>query len=609
LFLGAPGLASAQAGTGTVRVALAGSDVPGCGAAPSPCASLQYAIEQFPLPGTGTVLVAAGTYTSSQPGRVARITRRDITVQGGFDQAFAAADPIANSVTIDGENARRGFLVDCPVGVADPCRFALSGVTITRGAAPPDPGLLDAFGGAIDAYLATIELTDVAIVANQARGLAAASGVPGNGSGGGLSFRSTDATLTRVRVEGNAAVGGDGSGTAVRGGLAVGGGIFSYESTVSMTDVIALDNSAVAGDAPAGSGFTTGAQRADGLGGFWALIYGSASVENLRAERSRAEGGLVSAAGGLGLGGAIFFQFVTSASIERALLHDNEALGGFGDTNLGGGGAIFAEDAVVSLDRAEIVGNRAHGAGANGFGGTGGGGGVYMNSVTAQDTSLAATNTVIGRNAVLAGAGSPAGYAFGGGAFLQCPQSSCQSEAATENSALLVHVTLADNSVSGGSFNQGSALYAQKFSSITSQFGIISGHLTPPAPGFYAGEAVLALGATSFERTLWHDNTTPVTTALGGTFADVNPSGGSPDFLDPAATPPIYRVGATSAARDRALGSATPIDLDGEPRPDSESAISDLGADEFTVPEPEGCALAALVALGLLRRSRTNVSR
>lgn len=598
------GRASSQAGTGVVRVAPTGSDSPGCGSVASPCASLQYAVDQFPIPGAGTILVAAGTYSSSDPNRIVRITRRDITMQGGFTAAFTSADPVANRVVVDGGLARRGFLVDCPIGSADSCRLALSGVTITRGSAPPDPGLRDAFGGALDAYRATIELTDVIVVDNEARGIGASNGVPGSGSGGGLSFRSSTASLTRVAIEDNRAVGGDGTATAFRGGLAVGGGIFSYESTIALRDVVARRNSAIAGDAPASSGFTEGAQRSDGLGGFWALIFGSATVESLEATENSAKGGVVNAAGGLGLGGAIFFQFVTSASIQRSFLYDNVALGGAGNSNLGGGGGLFAEDAVVTIEASEIVSNRAEGAIASAFGGTGGGGGIYMNSVAAQNTSLNVTNGIIGGNAAVAGGGSPAGYAFGGGVFLQCPQSSCSSAPAMHNSASLLHATLAANSVTGGSYNQGSALYSSRFTEIDSSFGIISGHTTVAAPGFYAGEAVLALGETRFTGTLWHDNTTKSFTALGGTFSDVAPLAGPPEFVSPNGSPPDFRIQETSAARDAAIGSTLSTDVDGEARPAPANGIADVGADEYVVPEPMGGAAMALLGLAALGRRR-----
>ena len=604
--------AHAQAGTGTIRVATTGADVAGCGSIATPCASLQFAVDQFPLPGAGTILVAGGTYTSTDPNRIVRVTQRQITMQGGYAADFASSDPSAYPVTIDGGNARKGFLVDCPMSPAAPCVLTLSGVTITHCSAPPDTGLLDAYGGALDAYLATIALTDVNVVANKAQGLDSGTGLPGTGGGGGLSFRTSTATLTRVQLTGNVAQGGNGSGSALRGGLGTGGGVYSFTSTVSMSQVTGTGNRASAGAAPNGVGSDQSGQRADGLGGFWALIYGSATVDRLTAAQNRAEGGIGSAQGGLALGGAIFLQLVTNASITSASLHDNVALGGSGGANLGAGGAIFAEDTDLQIQQAALVANLAQGGDATGVaGGTACGGGIYMNSVQPQATSLQATNVVIGRNTVTAGMGSPAGYAFGGGIFLQCPGNSCSSRAPSASNALVLQqATVADNVVAGGDYNQGAALYVNYFTTADSSFGIVSGHATPPRPGYYLGEAILSLGATAFHHTLWNGNPVQSTTANGGTFTDDDPHGGSPDYVAPLASPPDYHILATSAARDQAAGSTTPVDIDGQTRPNPDTGIPDLGGDEFYVPEPGtelmgATALAFLWARYTMRRSRS----
>jgi hypothetical protein len=612
LSLGGIGAATdcrAQAGSGTVRVAPTGSNGNGCGSVASPCQTLQFAVDQFPLSGTGTVLVAAGTYTSSDPRQVLRVTRRQITMQGGYTTAFTTADPDANPVTIDGQSARKGILVDCPPG-PDVCRLTLSGVTLTAGNAPPDAGISSAFGGGLDAFLATIELLDVDVLGNTARGLDASSGLPGDGGGGGLSFRQVNATLTRVELTGNTAQGGDGTGTAVRGGLGVGGGIFALDSTVVLTDVTADGNVARAGDAPSANG-VAGGQRADGLGGFWALIQSSGGATRLTATGNRAEGGEAGSFGGLGLGGAIFVEDTTApVTFDSVTIHDNTALGGNAgaggsEGGLGGGGAIFCTDSVLTIDKGVLAANVAEGGDGVAAGGSGGGGGVYLDSVLPQAAALHATNVVFGRNAGIAGSGTTPGAALGGGIFQQCPQLNCASASTASSAAVLTHVTLADNAVSGARYNQGAALYVSAFASATSFFGIVSGHATPVTVDD-RGEAVLTWGATSFHDTLWDGNTLKAFAAPGGVFTDDDPRNGSPDYVDPAAAPPDYHVQGTSAAREEAAGSATATDLDGQPRP-APGGDPDLGADEFHAPEPEagfagGAALTLLAALGRARR-------
>lgn len=614
IAIGTAGTATAQSDTGVVRVALAGTDTPGCGAAGSPCQTLQFAVDEFPTGAVGDLLVSAGTYVSALPmaREVVRVTLRTITIQGGWNASFTIHDSMAYPVVVDGEGARKAFLVDCPVNPPAPCQLSLVDLTISNGSAPPDLGTRNAFGGAVDAFLANLALTRVDVVGNRARGLDASSGLPGDGGGGGISLRQASATLTDVRFIDNSARGGDGSGSAPRGGLGVGGALFVLNGTLALTRVSATGNLAQGGDAPTALGLDGGGvQRADGLGGFCAFIDGFVGPEvvDLTASLNRAEGGRAAVHGGLGLGGALFFQIGSDATLDRVHLRDNAALGGpAADGGLGGGGGIFSEDmAVVELTNSELLENRAEGGLGSNLGGTGAGGALYLNSVLAGDSFFEATNVVLGRNEARAGNGSGAreqqGFAFGGGLFMQCPQAQCQVASGERNEASFVHVTLADGSVGNGSFNQGSAVYVNTFADFTSRSGIVTGHNTPPFPNFDRGEALLVRGTADFADTLWHDNTSPIEFVVpGGSFSDVGAKSGSPAFVDPQADPPNYRIQASSAARDEAVGSLTPTDLDGDARPFG--AAADLGADEFSVPEPTGPlgGLAALLALGSLRK-------
>jgi hypothetical protein len=587
-FLGIAGPSNAQSASGVVRVSPAGGDVQNCGSAIAPCRTLQFAVDEFPLPGAGTILVAAGTYTSTDPTQVVRITLRRIRIEGGYSADFSSRDADAFPVLIDGENQRKGIVADCPMASVDPCHLTLVGVTLTRGNATVDLGTLNAFGGGLDAFETTVILSDVDVTNNRAQGLDSSAGLPGDGGGGGLSFRSSTAFLSRVTFAGNVAQGGAGSGIANRGGLGVGGGIFSIGSIVNMNNVSASGNMALGGDAPTAFG-AEGPQRADGLGGFWALIDSSGAASDLIASNNRAEGGVGSLQGGLGLGGAIFIQIASRVTLHGIDLRNNAAIGAIGGTALGGGGGIFSEDALLEIDRGNIIGNLAQGGNAPGAtGGTGGGGGVYVNSSLPQANVLNASNLIIASNDVVAGDGTTQGFAFGGGIFSQCPQGpppSCKPMTASI-SMNLDHVTLADNSVSNATFNQGAALYVSSDVVVNSNFGIVTGHDTPMTVDD-RGEAILTFGDTTLDTTLYQGNTRRVFAAPGGSFVDTNPLSGTPDYIDPLGMPADYHILGTSAAIGQATDSTRSRDVDNEVRPDPSSGTSDVGADEhYAIPTP-----------------------
>jgi hypothetical protein len=583
----------AQFATGTIRVGPSGTDGGGCGATLSPCRTLQFAVDEFPDAGGGTIQVAAGSYTSVST-RVVRITSgRNISIRGGYTAAFTDEDPDTNVVTIDGQTARRGILIDHdPMSVFRKPHLTLVGVTLRNGNAPTEllVNTLSSFGGGLDAFQASVVLFDVKVIDNVAQGLSSNS-LPGDGSGGGLSFRQSTAFLSGVEFTGNSAGGGDGTAGAVRGGLGVGGAVFAFESTVTLNNVTATSNTAAAGDAPTSVG-VAGIQRADALGGFLAWILSTGGASGLTATANRAEGGDASDFGGLGLGGAIMIEESPNVvALGSTLLSDNAAIGGLGtgpNGGLGGGGAIFSTDSVLTLDASTLTINQATGGnGTTNLGGDGAGGAVYMDSTTEIAASLWATNVVLGKNAVAAGSGpvNP-GIAFGGGVFQQCP-GGVDGCAGTSNQAFLTHVTLADNSVSNGSFNQGSALYVSAGAAVDSFSNIISGHATPPTNAD-RGESILVWGSADFDATLWDGNTVcasncPIFNAPGGMSTDTDTFSGAPAYVNSAANAPDYHITDSSAALDEADRSTTPFDLDHEARPFDPMpgpVVADLGADE-----------------------------
>ena len=98
-----------RAAGATLHVAPTGVDTSACGAVLAPCRTLQYAVGRA-SPGD-EIRTASGVYTSTEA-QVVRINKR-LTLRGGFTTTnWLVADPIANPTIIDGENARRGILID-----------------------------------------------------------------------------------------------------------------------------------------------------------------------------------------------------------------------------------------------------------------------------------------------------------------------------------------------------------------------------------------------------------------------------------------------------------------------------------------------------------------
>jgi hypothetical protein len=574
--------AYSQVNTGIVRVAPTGSDQSGCGSVALPCQSLQFAVNAFPSDGTGVILAATGTYTSPQPREVIRVAGKRLTIQGGFTMAFTAYDPDANPVIIDGENARSCVTTE-PLFNADRTHLTLIGLTLTRGNAALDlSDMKSAFGGGLNAFESTVLVIDVDVIDNTAVAQDRSSEVPGNGGGGGLSFRQATGVLSDVTLIGNSAIGGNGTGVAaIRGGLGAGGGVFSFESIISMNGVVARDNIARAGDAPNSIGDDAISQSADGHGGFWASNFTRAEASRLVVTGNQSFGGSGATFGGLALGGAIFFEHPSApVHLQDVVFRDNQGFGGDAVGNpsmqnsLAAGGAIFAEDAELTIERGVFVGNLAQSGDGTTVGGSSGGGAIYMNAVRGVPVSLDATNVIIAGNTSRAGLGATPGFAFGGGIFAQAAVSTSVTN--------LTHVTFADNIVEDGEFNQGAAAWVGPGAILSSSFGIVSGH-TSGTPGTGAGEAILVLGQVGFDDTLWHGNTEKFF-PFDSSFTDTSPSMGDPAYVDPTGTPPDYHIGSNSAALDAAEASTSPFDVDADPRPfepQSGSGVADLGADEF----------------------------
>jgi parallel beta-helix repeat protein len=304
---GAPRVTLAQSGSGVIRVALTGEDVPGCGSAVSPCRTVQFAVDQA-LPGE-EIRVAAGVYSGvdvrarddvTTSGVVTQLLyiSKSITIRGGYTTAdWDSPDPAAHPTALDAQGQGRVLYITGDITAT------IEGLRITGGDASGLGGNPwgDNVGGGVYAYTATTIISGNVIFGNTAGGgnsfgggLATyggdsrlqgndisgnsakhgagaywrrcssailsnntVSGNVGSGWGGGLHLSRSDATLEGNTISGN--TGGYGGGVNVERGSVVlnsnlihsntggwGGGLFSYICDLTMRDDIVRGNSVTA---------------------------------------------------------------------------------------------------------------------------------------------------------------------------------------------------------------------------------------------------------------------------------------------------------------------------------------------------------------------------
>jgi hypothetical protein len=179
-------------------------------------------------------------------------------------------------------------------------------------------------------------------------------------------------------------------------------------------------------------------------------------------------------------------------------------------------------------------------------------------------------------------AGSRGGGLFADGARMRLANSvvgqNAAGEAASglyfaEASGFLLHTTLAQNS--GG---DGSGILA-----VASQLRLTNTILVSHTVGIsITEEAVAELGATLWGSGTWAngrdwDGGGTIITGTQNYWAD-------PHFVDPGAID--YHIGPASAAIDRGMDAGLADDVDNQPRPNPDSGLPDLGADELWLLTP-----------------------
>jgi hypothetical protein len=567
--------AHAETDATTYYVAPGGNDGGACNSAAAPCGTIQAAVNKSAS--GDTIQIAAGTYTfsvdqcGSGVNAVVCIAEKSLTLIGAG----------AGTTIIDGGGARRGVAV---LGSGAQPFVRVQGLTIRNSLAIPFGGYAatgQSQGGGMLVNNASVALSNLQFLNNRSVGVDVGAQAGGIGAGGGLSILwipgqlpTQDNALENVVFDGNQAAGSNGS---VRGGEAQGGAMFTYYARVSAIGLTVRNNVAQAGSS-GGGGSTPDGQDADGLGGgIAAQVASNVTIQSSSFTNNQARGGNAGQAGGNAFGGGIYSERAT-LTLTNLDLRENEAIGANGASGgVGGGGAISHDSTTMTLSRSTIINNSSTGGNGN-TAGAGGGGGIYITRFTTNNASSTIVNTIIADNSTQQGSGAAAGGG-GGGIWVQgLPLN-------------LTHVTLARNTA--GSSTLGHAMIINDFGtpapSITDlNFSIVAEH-----SGSSTAAIVVEGGNTlNLNRGLWAANSTNT-----GTFASAPPnpaatingagsmiSAGSAGFVSPGAPDYNYRITNGSPALNQATGSTTPIDIDGNSRP--QGSAHDIGADEVFVLPP-----------------------
>ncbi len=573
----------------TRYVATTGADAGDCSSSLAPCQHMQYAVDQS-VSGD-TIKVAAGTYrfstnacTFKQTPSVFCILNKNLTILGGYATSnWNTANPSVNVTTIDGENNYRGVAVE---GVYPPtpptASLDMEGFTIQNckvvGPTSPDGGDPTGYGGGMWVLYAPLALRDVKFMNNQAFGQNTGLGAGGTAAGGGLAINNygvagTSVTLQRVTFNGNQSQGGTGPD---RGGIAF-GAMYVFGSTVTVQDSTFTNNTAIGGNS-GGSGQTLDGNAAYADGAAIGAEQSSLTLARLTVTGNQGVGGNAGTTGGAGHGGGIFTESGTSFTLSDSLVNNNSIAGGNAlNAGYAFGGGIAILSTPASIDRTSVISDTARGGNSTGGGSAGapGGGGVWTCCLeTAGPPSVTLTNMIIADNSAIGGTVGTNPGGGGGGIQIQ------------GLTATLTHLTFARN-ILGPNLVSGQAILvlaeSGHFGTANVSYSIIADHTVGGSGA--AAVLVQASNTLTFKRGLFAGNTKdtnadgspmPAGTINGLATMLSAPSAG---FVSLGAPNYNYHIQATSAAKDQAIGSTTPIDIDGQTRP--YGSASDIGADEF----------------------------
>jgi hypothetical protein len=442
----------------TYHVAPGGTDHPNCGSAQNPCATIQYAVEK--AASGDTIKVTAGTYTYTNASQrcqswygttgVVCVDRKHLSILGGYTSSnWHTPNPSANRTIIDGQHNHRGvFVLQTLVA---PTSLHMEGFTIRNGHGRSIPArggddAIFAFGGGMFVDRANLTLRHLRFENNLALGETTTSSYGGAGSGGGLAIHtSANSVIEHVTFHNNKAQGGSGGN---RGGFGVGGGLYTFNSTVTGQHLTFTNNQAIGGNSN-GSGISQG-EKADGQGGAVAAqIDSNMTLRNVTIINNTAGGGNTPHGNSGGAFGGGLFAEQASLVVLDALVSDNVAIGGTGLNQTGSpysmGGGIATDNSNLTLERAEVINNTARGGDSQQLAGPAGGGGIGIQRLSGN-TQSTIRNTIIGANQAVMGNGTDKSAGGGGGGIFL-----------NGASATFYHLTIAGNSLNE-SHMQGSGM-------------------------------------------------------------------------------------------------------------------------------------------------------
>lgn len=312
------------------------------------CSLRAAVMEANALPGPDTINLSSVLYVLALPGFSENAGRT-----GDLD--------VSSSIVINGKGATVDAAdLDRAFDVLAGGSLTLSNLTVTNGSAPTTQGATPAESGGAIRSVGALALDGVSVTN---------SVVSGTGASGGGIIAGGSLSIDRSTVSGNSA-------TRAGGGIEV------------TTGTVTIDRSALSGN-------STGPTPGNGGG---LHVTGAATTT---VDRSTVTANFASAEGG-----GLWNSSTGTMTVSRSVVSGNEAAGPLADQ---GGGGLFNEatpdpsapgGGTLIVDRSEITGNRATGAG--GTGATSGSGGGILND---QGTLTVIRSTISGNAAVRAGGG------------------------------------------------------------------------------------------------------------------------------------------------------------------------------------------------------------
>ena len=205
--------------------------------------------------------------------------------------------------------------------------------------------------------------------------------------------------------------------------FAFGGGMLVDDSTVTLSSLTFLNNTAAGGNTSSGYG-------GSGAGGGLALrqISTGSTLNNLILTNNFASGGSGPERGGLGLGGGIFI-FETTLTANGLVVDGNTAVGGSSAgsgqsadslrADALGGGVSVQVGSAVTINAMSAVNNQALGGTASTWAGRAFGGAAYVEGQTGRDSQLIINDSKMENNVAIGANAVNGGLAAGGALMAQ----------------------------------------------------------------------------------------------------------------------------------------------------------------------------------------------